>query len=60
MQPIKTIWTIFEGDHPGTIPVEFDQIITSDSREDAVWTLPYIVQCKIVIPGAGSILTPGE
>jgi len=29
------------------------------SREDAVWTFPYIIQCKIVTPGAGLILTPG-
>ena len=26
MQPIRTIWTILVGDHPGTIPVEFGQI----------------------------------
>jgi len=25
MQPIRTIWTILVGDHPGTIPVEFSQ-----------------------------------
>jgi len=25
MQPIKTIWTILVGDHPGIIPVEFGQ-----------------------------------
>ena len=56
MQPIWTILTILVGDHPGTIPVEFSQITTSDSREDAVWTFPYIIQCKIVTPGAVSIL----
>ena len=59
MQPIRTIWTILVGDHPGTIPVEFGQITISGSREDVVWTFPYIIQSKIVTPGAGSILTPG-
>jgi len=59
MQPIKTIWTILVGDHQGTIPVEFGQITISGSREDVVWTFPYIIQCKIVTPGAGSILTLG-
>jgi len=32
MQPIRTIWTIVVGDHPGTIPVEFSQITISGSR----------------------------
>ena len=41
MQPIRTIWTILVGDHPGTIPVEFDQIPISGSREEVVWTFPY-------------------
>jgi len=41
MQPIKTIWTISVRDHPGTIPVEFDQIPISGSREEVVWTFPY-------------------
>jgi len=59
MQPIRTIWTIVVGDHPGTIPVQFGQIPISGSREDVVSTFPYIIQCKIVTPGAGSILTPG-
>ena len=59
MQPIKTIWTILVEDYPGTIPVEFGQITISGSREDVVWTFPYIMQCKIVTPGAESILTPG-
>jgi len=54
----RTIWTILVGDHPGTIPVEFSQITISGSREDVVWTFPDIIQCKIVTPGAGSILTP--
>jgi len=47
MQPVRTIWTILVGDHPGTIPVEFGQITISSSR-DVVWTFPYIIQCKIV------------
>jgi len=59
MQPIRTIWTILVEDYPGTIPVDFGQITISGSREDVVWTFPYIIQCKIVTPGAGSILTPG-
>jgi len=58
MQPIRTIWTILVGDHPGTIPVEFGQITISGSKEDIVWTFPYIIQCKIVTSEAGSILTP--
>jgi len=59
MQPIRTIWTILVGDHPGTIPIEFGQITISGSKEDVVWTFPYIIQCKFVTPGAGSISTPG-
>jgi len=59
MQPIRTIWTILVEDYPGIIPVEFGQITMSGSREDVVWTFPDIIQCKIVTPGAGSILTPG-
>jgi len=47
------------GDHPGTIPVEFSQIPISRSREDVVWTFPYIIQSKTVTPGERSILTPG-
>jgi len=50
MQPTETIWTILVGDHPGTIPVEFSQITFSGSREDVVWSFPYIIQCKIVTP----------
>jgi len=59
MQPIRTIWTILVEDNPGTISVEFGQITISGSREDVIWTFPYIIQCNIVTPGAGSILTPG-
>jgi len=59
MQPIKTIWTILIEDHPVTIPVVFGQIPISSSREDVIWTFLYIIQCKIVTPGTGSILTPG-
>ena len=59
--PIKyfSIWTISVRDHPGTIPVEFDQIPISGSREEVICSFPYIIQWKIVTPGAGSILTPG-
>ena len=39
MQPIKTIWTISVRDHPGTIPVEFDQIPISGSREVVIFCL---------------------
>jgi len=53
MQPIKTIWTISVGDHPGTIPVEFGQIPISGSKEEVVWTIPDIIQSKIVTPGVG-------
>jgi len=59
MQPTGTIWTILAGDHLGIIPVKFVQIPISGSREDVVWTFPDIIQCKIVTPGAGSILNPG-
>jgi len=44
---------------PGTIPVQFGQIPISGSREDVVCSFPYIIQFKIVTPGAGSISTPG-
>jgi len=47
MQPIRTIWTILVGDHPGTIPVEFGQIPISGSRKDVVWSFPYIIQCNL-------------
>jgi len=59
MQPTGTVWTNLIGDHPGIIPVKFGQIPISDSREDVIWSFTYIIQCKIVTPGAGSILTPG-
>jgi len=45
MQPIRTIWTISVGDHRPTIPVEFGRIPMSVSREEVVWTFPYIIQC---------------
>jgi len=56
MQPIKTIWTILVEDHTGTIPVEFGQIPISGSQA-VIWSFPYIIQCNIVTPGVGSILT---
>jgi len=59
MQPIRTIWTNLVEDHPGAIPVECGQIPISGSRYEVIWSFPYIIQCKIVTPGAGSILTPG-
>jgi len=46
-------------DHPGILFVKFGQIPISGSREDVVWSFPYIIPCKIVTPGAESILTPG-
>jgi len=52
MQPIRTIWTISVRDHPGTIPVEFDQIPISGSREEVICSFPCKIQCKIVTPGA--------
>jgi len=59
MQPTRTIGTIFVEDHPGIISVELGKITISSSREDVIWTFPYIIQCKIVTPGAGSILILG-
>jgi len=59
MQPIRTIWKILVGDHPGIIPAEFGQIIISGLREKVVWSFPKIIQCKIVTPRPSSILTPG-
>jgi len=59
MQPIRTIWTILVKDHQGTIPVEFGHIPISGSRQEVIWSFPSIIQCKIVTPGAESILTPG-
>jgi len=43
MQPIRTIWTILVGDHPGTIPDDFVLIPISGSREEVVWIFPYII-----------------
>jgi len=60
MQLIRTIWTISVGDHPGTIPVDFGKIPISGSREEVVCSFPDIIQCKIVTPGAGLILTTEE
>jgi len=60
MQPIRTIWTILVGDHPGTIPVEFGQINISGSREDVVWTFPYIIQCKLWPLGQGQFWPQGH
>jgi len=48
MQPTGTVWTILIRNHPGIIPVNFGQIPISGSREDVVWSFPYIIQCKIV------------
>jgi len=59
MQPTETLWTTLIGDHPGIILVKFGQILISGLREDVVWSFSYIIQCKIVTTGAGSILTPG-
>ena len=39
---------------------KFGQIPISGSGEDVVLSFPYINQCRIVTPGAGSILTPGH
>jgi len=58
MQPIKTIWIILVGDHPGIIPVEFGQILISGSREEVVWSFPHIIHI-IVTHRPSSILTPG-
>jgi len=59
MQPIWTIWNILVEDYPGTIPVEFGQMPISSSRQEVVWTFPYLIQCKIMTPRKGSILTKG-
>jgi len=45
MQPPGTVWTTLIGDHPGIIPVKFGQIPIRGSREDVVWSFPYITQC---------------
>jgi len=45
MQPIRNIWTISVGDHPGAIPIEFGQIPISGSKEEVVCSFPYIIQC---------------
>ena len=34
MQPIRTIWTILIGDHPGIKPVELGEIRIKGSREE--------------------------
>jgi len=58
MQPIRTIWIILVGDHPGIIPAEFGQIPISGSREEVVWSFLYIIQCKSVTPRAKFNLNP--
>jgi len=58
LQPIGTVWTILIGDHPGIIPVKFGQIPNSGSREEVVWSFPYINQCKIVTPRGGVNFDP--
>ena len=60
MQPIWTIWTILVGDNPGTIPIEFGQIIISGSREDVVWTFPNIIYVKLWPPGRGQFWLQGH
>ena len=42
MQPTGTVWTTLIGDHLGIIPVKFGQIPISGSREDVVWSFPYM------------------
>ena len=59
MQPIRTIWIILVGDHPGIIPAEYSQIPISGLREEVIWSFPYILQCKIMTSEPSSILTPG-
>jgi len=46
-------------DHPGIIPNECGKSPISGSRVEAIWSFPYIIQCKIVTPRPSSILTPG-
>jgi len=60
MQLTGTVWTRLIGDHPGIIPVKFVQIPISGSREDVIWSFPYIIQCKIVTPGRGQFWTQGH
>jgi len=60
MQPIKTIWTISVGDHPGTIPVEFGKIPINGSRDKVVCSFPYVIQCKIVTPGRDQFWPQGH
>jgi len=51
MQPTGAVWTTLIGDNPGIIPVKFSQIPISSSREDVIWSFPYIIQSKTVTPG---------
>jgi len=48
MQPTRTVWTTFIGDHPGIIPVKFGQIPISGSREDVVWSFPYTMYTSML------------
>jgi len=50
------------GRGPGIIPAEFGQISISGSREEVVWrsSFPYIIQCKIMTPGAGQFWPQGH
>ena len=47
MQPTGTVRTTLIGDHPGIIPVKFGQIPISGSREDVVYSFPYIINVKL-------------
>jgi len=60
MQPIRTIWIILVRDQPGIISVQFSQIPISDSKEEVVWSFPYIIQCKTVTPGQVQFLHQGQ
>jgi len=60
MQPTGTVWTTLIGDHPRIIPVKFGEIPISSSREDVIWSFPYIIQCKSVTPGRGQFWPQGD
>jgi len=52
------VWKTLIGDHPGIVPVKFGQIPISGSREEVIWSFPYIIQCKIVTPQGGVNFDP--
>jgi len=59
MQPIGTVCKSLVEDYPGIIPIEFGQNPISGLGEEVVRSSSYIIQCKIVTPGQGHLISQG-